>query len=161
MLYTEMDLKDDEFFTKHLKTLSFGKEKKKPQAKMEKALNNWLWRYHSDVHDHLKSKFKNVQLILNKKHSGYTIIHECLDDFKFTNNKDLTVSTNDKDYSTTMVSNSKISSFKQFIKGSLMYSVFNSALEDSINKLSNIGALRNRPTVFNYSSLDTFFDNEK
>lgn len=40
MLYTEMDLKDDEFFTKHLKTLSFGKEKKKPQAKMEKALNN-------------------------------------------------------------------------------------------------------------------------
>ena len=102
-----------------------------------------------------------MQLILNKKYSGYTIIHECLDDFKFANNKDLTSSTNDKDYNTTMVSNSKISSFKQSIKGSLMYSVFNSALEDSIDKLSNTGTIRNRPSIFNYSSLDVFFDNEK
>ena len=141
--------------------MSFGKEKKKPQAKMKKTLNNWLWRFHSDVNEHLRTKFKNIQLILNKKYSGYTIIHECLDGFKFSKNKDLSVSTNDKDYSTTMVSNSKISNFKQFIKGSLMYSVFNSALEDSVNKLSNISAIRNRPSIFNYSSLDVYFDNEK
>ena len=35
-----MDLKEDELYTKCLKTLSFGKEKKKPQVKMEKTLNN-------------------------------------------------------------------------------------------------------------------------
>lgn len=38
MLYTEMDFCDDELYVKHLKTIPFGKEKKKPQAKMEKLL---------------------------------------------------------------------------------------------------------------------------
>lgn len=67
MYYSEMEIQDDVFFKTILKTLSFGKERKKPTAKQEKSLGQSLCKYHGEVHNHYKDVIKNTELILNKK----------------------------------------------------------------------------------------------
>ena len=159
-----MDLKENDFYESHLKSLPFGKEKKKMQAKSEKPLTNMLCKHHNTVYNtclNINNGSKGgTQLVINKKSCGYNIIYDCLDDIKLSNNMNITVSINDRDSSAIGSSKSKISCFKQFVKGTLMSALFNQNLEDSINKVVDIGLKRFRPIEYNYTSLDVYFEND-
>lgn len=74
--YTELDISENKFYNDVLKNLNFGKEKKKPTYKQERMLCHSLCKYHGEVHSYMKERNKNLQLVLNKKHSGYTLLYE-------------------------------------------------------------------------------------
>ena len=145
--YPELEIDDNLLYNNILKDLPLNKEKKKPTGKQEKSLSHSLWKFHCDVNNFIKSKSKNVELILNRKHWGYTLIYEWLDDIN-----DCTVS---------QPSNSRFNSYKQLIKGSIMHSVFGNILEENIKKIVDMGVERMRPKQFNYSTLELYFDNDK
>jgi hypothetical protein len=117
------------------------------------------------VNIYLKDGLKNISLVLHKKSCGYTIIQSCLSNLPQPPIRDLSISTAsaipENDLSMTSSSKSKLSCFKQFVKGTLMNTLFTSSLEDSINKITDIGTERFRPIKYNYTSLDVYFENDK
>ena len=129
--YPELEIDESPLYDWILKDITFTKEKKKPAIKQEKSLSHSLWKFHSDVNAYMKtSKSKNVELILNRKHCGYTLIYEWLDDI------------ND---SLTSASNSRFNSYKQLLKGSIMHSILCNTLEENIKKIVDKGIERLRP----------------
>lgn len=160
--YSEMDISENYLYTSILKDLSFGKEKKRPTNKQEKSLCGWLWKLHSEVNAFMSSKPKSIQLILNKKHCGYTLIYEWLDDLNiWVQRPEPLTAESPGGTLTDSNQNSKFNSYKKIIKGSIMHAVFSSKLEDSIAKIVEKGFERLRPKRYNYSGLEIYFENEK
>lgn len=131
---------------------------KKVDSKNNKDLTESLWVYHGDVYFNKLNKNKNIMLSLGKK----TLLYDWLDRMKG-GNQDSSMMQNEEEQiqNSLPTKGSQCKSYKQMLKGTLMYTVIGKNFENAVRRTIEKGIILGRWDLFNYSLLEVFFTREK